>query len=778
MCLSLLSKAQFVSIPDANFKTFLISQFPTCFNTSQQMDTTCSDIINASTLNAGALSIVNLDGIQYFDNLINLDVSLNQITSLSNLPSTLTTLRCNYNQLVSLPDMPNMIDLNFAHNSIATLPSIPNIVILNCESNQLSSIPLLSSLTTLYCSGNHLSSLPNFPFIQYLYCESNQITSLLPYSNLLYLNCGYNQIASLPVLSNNLVELRCDHNYLKTLPSLPNSITDLWCNDNRLLNLPKLPVSLKVLYCYGNNLFNLPILPIGLKQLFCGSNMMTKLPALPNSLETLFCDNNPMLTCLPKLPMGLTTLFYSGSGINCLPNATNTLNYPLCGSTCVAKPSCAGIIYNDINLNNIFDIGVEQLLHKWIVTNSTSLFASTNYYGQYSMMLNQGTSNTIKPNKLHTYSTITPTQYVITPTTNDLQGTNYNFALSLIPNVNDLKVDLLAGIARPGTMQNVCATINNVGTVNVSNAKLKILKPNGFTFSSSDPIITSQVGDTLIWENISLDIFESKQFSINWTLSTTIGLGAPYQIQSWVLPIITDTTAINNYFLFNGTVVTSLDPNIKEVSKTSLLQSELGEDLVYTVHFQNTGTDTAFNILIQDQLSEHLDISTFNMLSASHYYDFTIRENGLLEVFFQYVKLVDSFTNEPQSHGQFKFSIKPKNNLKLGDEIPNKVSIYFDYNAAVITNTVYTTIVAPLNLSTPINTNQILFPNPTTGKAIFQLSESSGYVSISDINGRILLKKKINNNESLDFTNYPNGIYIAKIETTNGTQVIKVIKQN
>lgn len=778
LSISFLSNGQFAPIPDPNFRAFLVSQFPTCFNSSQQLDTTCNDIINTTSLNVSGMAIMNVEGIQYFDNLINLDVSLNQITSLSDLPSSLSSLRCTNNQLTSLPDLPNMTDLNFAHNSISVLPNLPNIVSLNCESNQLTSLPLLPGITTLHCGGNYLSSLPNFPLIQNLYCESNQLTDLLSYPNLMYLNCSYNLISTLPTLSSSLIELRCDNNRLKVLPKLPNSLIELWCNGNHLIALPKLPLNLNVLYCYGNHLFQLPTLPITLKQLFCGSNIITSLPALPNSLQTLFCDNNIHLTCLPKLPMGLATAFYSGSGVSCLPNFTNFLNTPICAGTCVSHPSCAGIIFNDVNLNGNFDLGVEKLVPKCVVSNSESWKASSNYYGEYQIGLTKGTANTIKPNKLIQYSTISPVQYVITPVTNEFQGDNYNFALSLIPNVNDLRIDVMTGQARLGSKQSVHAEISNVGTTIINNAILKIRIPGAFTFISAEPANTYQVGDTLIWDNITLDLFESEQYSIVLNVPATIGSGMPFQIQSWVFPVVTDSSASDNYYCHNGTTIGSYDPNLKEVSKTTLLQSELGDDLVYTVHFQNTGTDTAFNILIQDQLSENLDVSTFQMLNASHAYDFTIRENGLFEVFFQNVQLVDSLTNEPESHGSFRYSIKPKNNLNVGDVIPNTAHIYFDYNPDVVTNSVYTTIVAPANINESAIISDLLFPNPTSGKAVVRISALSCILSISDLNGKILFKGKVNNNEELDFANYPNGIYIGKMETEKGTKFIKVIKQN
>ncbi len=41
-----ITKAQFVEIPDSNFRNVLKTIYPTCFNASNMMDTTCSAIVN------------------------------------------------------------------------------------------------------------------------------------------------------------------------------------------------------------------------------------------------------------------------------------------------------------------------------------------------------------------------------------------------------------------------------------------------------------------------------------------------------------------------------------------------------------------------------------------------------------------------------------------------------------------------------------------------------------------------------------------------------------
>ena len=69
ICLKVVTtNAQWVTIPDANFVTKLTQLYPSCMN-GNQMDTTCSGIVNTNQLIVNNLNISNLAGIQYFENL-------------------------------------------------------------------------------------------------------------------------------------------------------------------------------------------------------------------------------------------------------------------------------------------------------------------------------------------------------------------------------------------------------------------------------------------------------------------------------------------------------------------------------------------------------------------------------------------------------------------------------------------------------------------------------------------------------------------------------------
>ena len=60
------------------------------------MDTTCSAVVNATSVNCSAQSIADLSGIEYFDNLNILNCSNNPITSLRDI-----VLECSISQAAS-----------------------------------------------------------------------------------------------------------------------------------------------------------------------------------------------------------------------------------------------------------------------------------------------------------------------------------------------------------------------------------------------------------------------------------------------------------------------------------------------------------------------------------------------------------------------------------------------------------------------------------------------------------------------------------------------------
>jgi len=142
-------------------------------------------------------------------------------------------------------------------------------------------------------------------------------------------------------------------------------------------------------------------------------------------------------------------------------------------------------------------------------------------------------------------------------------------------------------------------------------------------------------------------------------------------------------------------VIGAFDPNQKTAVPTGAGPDNLLEQnitLQYTIDFQNTGTDTAFRVLLLDILPPNTDATTFRPVFSSHPYTWQIRGADSLEVLFFPIMLPDSNVNEPASHGFFTFDIEQKPDLPDGTVFENTASIIFDYNPPIVTNTVRHTI--------------------------------------------------------------------------------------
>lgn len=133
------------------------------------------------------------------------------------------------------------------------------------------------------------------------------------------------------------------------------------------------------------------------------------------------------------------------------------------------------------------------------------------------------------------------------------------------------------------------------------------------------------------------------------------------------------------------------DPNDKQVLPTGIGEAhfiEPEQDLEYLIRFQNTGTDTAFQVVIRDTLSSWLEVSSLKLGTSSHPYTWEVFDEGMLKITFDDIMLPDSNVNEAASHGFVQFFIEQKPDVPLGTIIENRAAIYFDFNAPIITNTV------------------------------------------------------------------------------------------
>lgn len=181
-------------------------------------------------------------------------------------------------------------------------------------------------------------------------------------------------------------------------------------------------------------------------------------------------------------------------------------------------------------------------------------------------------------------------------------------------------------------------------------------------------------------------------------------------------------------------VVGSYDPNDKQAQPRGVQDEHLIEPntpLEYQIRFQNTGTDTAFTIVLRDTLSPWLDPATVRPGAASHPYTWSLSNAGILTFRFDNILLPDSNVNEVNSQGFIQFRIDQHPDNPLGAILENRAGIYFDFNAPVITNTVWHTIghnflpLASPEPAAPLSALH-LWPNPAIGAVTVQREQPFG----------------------------------------------------
>ena len=296
------------------------------------------------------------------------------------------------------------------------------------------------------------------------------------------------------------------------------------------------------------------------------------------------------------------------------------------------------------------------------------------------------------------------------------------------------------------------------------------------------------VNHTITWNTGMIKAGKGESFSARFLVPAITPLGTLLNNNSTVTinSSFTDIDSTNNYSAVSNVVVGSFDPNDKNVNPAGANASgDVHHEtrLHYRINFQNTGTASAVNVLVQDEVDDDLNMNTFMVERMSHF--------GVLSTFdrqlsfnFLNINLPDSNTNEPGSHGFIEYSIVPIQGLPDGVTIENTASIYFDYNTPVLTNTTLNT------LQTNITTIHELeaafefdaFPIPFDDHLNVRIMFASDQLIINliDVTGRKLFTEKYKSTSgelfSIPTRGLSQGLYFLEIYNGTNKFVKKVMK--
>lgn len=282
----------------------------------------------------------------------------------------------------------------------------------------------------------------------------------------------------------------------------------------------------------------------------------------------------------------------------------------------------------------------------------------------------------------------------------DYVGCSTNFSYLLKGPVSysdfDLNVNLISSPFIPGINSQVILDGFNDGCFPIT-GELKLVYGNQLSFVNSAPIPDQIIGDTLIWNfsDLTYDSLHIKPV-INFLVDSTAIIGDNICFKTIITPLAGDMDSINNIKDYCFMVQSSYDPNDKRVHPIGTCESGFilnSQKLTYTVRFQNTGNSPAIDIVINDSISQNLDINTIRIIGSSHLPVYAeIKQNNIVNFIFNEINLPDSTSNESESHGYLVYEIFPVAALSEGDIISNYAGIYFDFNEPIYTNSTFNTI--------------------------------------------------------------------------------------
>ena len=729
--------AQTVNIPDEYLKSLLLNYSPV-IDTNNDNEIQVSEALQVTELDvqfqsSWAPTISDATGLEAFINLTNLNLRGNVLTD------------------IDLTSLVNLEVLNLNDNNIGTvdISQNSNLQIFRIRNNNLTSINLdHPDLLELEISGNNLTTL--------------DITGEL---NLELLSASGNNIAAID-LSQNL------------------NLEEIFLSANPITNLD-----------VSNNMY--------LEYLWIESNLITELDLSqnPNLIEVSFFDSEFLVYV--NLKNGNSSNIGLGEGFYETPNVElvcvdeidtfNTwyfqqlevLNATL-STNCNFGNDQPNVVYGSVK----YDIGLGCNDPSAVIVPNTLVTANVNgedygtitdANGDYTLYTDEG-NNTLTALSANMNFTFTPASQQVNFTGYGNQ-TTIDFCAEAATTINDLSVAFLPiNNARPGFSSNYQIVVTNNGTTSLDGEILLTYDENLQTFIVASPSETATTTNTISFSFTGLDPFQSDYINLQFLNAQppTLNGGDSLDFNIEITTSVIDDNPSDNEFTYSQEVVNSFDPNDKRVLEgTEVYIEEASNYLHYMVRFQNTGTANAQKVVVKDTLSDNLDWSSLQMVSASDDYQVNIVNGNALEFVFNNIDLPFEDADEEGSQGYISYKIKPKQGIAVGDIIAGDAAIYFDFNEPIITNEVSTEIIENLSVAAKELSSRIqLYPNPTEHVMYIEnnSSEKIDQVGVYTITGQQILVE--NKAQQINLSSLNTGIYFVKITTEGGISFTqKVIKK-
>ena len=442
----------------------------------------------------------------------------------------------------------------------------------------------------------------------------------------------------------------------------------------------------------------------------------------------------------------------------------------------------AGTLYVDADNDTIISVADPRIGGRLVELSSSNELALSQPNGRYVFAVSGPAQHTITGPTIPHF-TKDPDTHTANVTGNEPAMSGFDFRYTAETTVQDLQV-FLTPISpfRPGFPVRYDVLCRNVGTI-TADAGLSLVLDDGLSLDSASITPVSIAGNALAWALGPMLPLQNIQLSVYCTQSIADTLGSPVTTTVEITPIVGDLVPEDNTVTTSNQVVGSFDPNDIVVDPTEMLVDDVPDAVLdYTIRFQNTGTDTAFTVAVENLLPANTYLPSFEVIGSSHpmtlaYYDFDRK----MRFQFDNILLPDSNTNEVMSHGYVSYRLRPLNTLAVGDSVLNHAAIFFDLNTPVITNTAVTVVGVTTGMAPVRGADDfVISPNPTTSFITLHVDASTigAEVNVLDGMGRMLLTNRIGStNHVIDLSTLADGPYMIILRSQHDVRTQRLIKR-
>lgn len=414
-----------------------------------------------------------------------------------------------------------------------------------------------------------------------------------------------------------------------------------------------------------------------------------------------------------------------------------------------------GKVYYDANTNGFKDYMENSYTKLSLVAQPSGLRLVPDREGNFAFKGEQGKSYTFVVEDSARFSSIKMTNYG-----------EWAIGVKLKVEKPEVSTSFWLPRARCGTNRQASFFLSNTGVLPVEKVVIKLV-PQKMRLLQGNLLV-----DTAVFTSTALPVAQSTSlnYAIEWPSAEAIGEIATLHTITELY--VAGQLASVHKDSIHTIIRCSYDPNDKSVTPVGIGKNKytlIKNPLEYQIRFENTGNDTAYQVVVLDTLAPQLDVSTFKVLGSSHQMNAEVASNGVAAFHFNNIMLPDSGSGKLAAQGYVRFSIQPKANVANNTLVCNKAAIYFDQNKPVITNTTCNLLVDKIpDVTTGLSGTDhamanFVYPNPSHD--VVFLPKGTYEVVFYTLQGVEVLRSQ---GEKASLLGLEEGMYVAHAKAKDG----------